>query len=216
MITTVLFDLDGLLIDSERLYYRMADELVRPYGGSVTMEEYVSLYSGRTLSANVGSYLERFQVPMTVPEGMKWTRDRETELTENGIPLKAGAIELIRFLKEQGIKILLATSSLPDRAERFLKLNGIYGDFDDYVYGNEVTRSKPDPETFLIGAGKAGEIPSRCLVLEDSENGIRAAHAGGFHVICVPDLKFPSPEVQALADAVVKSLDEVIPLVGKL
>ena len=89
-------------------------------------------------------------------------------------------------------------------------------EFDGFVFGTEVTHSKPDPETFLLAAKKAGVEPSSCLVLEDSENGIRAAHAGGFPVICVPDLKRPAPEVLRLASFVVSSLDEVIPCIPRL
>ena len=216
MITTVLFDLDGLLIDSEVIYLRMAQEMVRPYGGNFTKENYVSRFSGRTLDVNIRDYIKEFGLPITVEEGMEWTARREMEIAADGIPLKAGALKLIRYLKDNGIRMMLATSSLPDRAERILKKDGVYDYFDGFVFGTEVTHSKPDPETFLLAAKKAGVEPSSCLVLEDSENGIRAAHAGGFPVICVPDLKRPAPEVLRLASFVVDSLDKVIPCISRL
>lgn len=216
MIKAVLFDLDGLLIDSEVVYYQMADEFCRQYGKSITLEQYVSNHSGRTLVDNIQSYIDLCGAPITVREGMQWTWDREAEITANGIPLKPGAEALMKYLSEHGIKMILATSSLPDRAERLLRQNSAYHYFSGAVCGSEVKRGKPDPEVFLIAAEKAGEIPSDCLVLEDSENGIRAAHAGGFPVICVPDLKLPDKEVIGMTTAVVKSLDEVIPLLAQL
>ena len=216
MITTVLFDLDGLLIDSEVIYLKMAQEMVRPSGRTLTKEDYLSRFSGRTLDINIRDYIDEFGLPMTVEEGMEWTARREIEIAADGIPLKAGALELIRYLKDNGIRMMLATSSLPDRAERILTKDGVYDLFDGFVFGTEVTHSKPHPETFLLAAKKAGAEPSSCLVLEDSENGIRAAHAGGFPVICVPDLKRPAPEVLRLASFVVDSLDKVIPCISRL
>ena len=216
MIKAVLFDLDGLLINSEIVYFQMAKELVNLYGGSFTLEQYVKNYTGRTLDANIRSYIDLCDMPITVQEGMQWTWDREAEITANGIPLMKGAIELLDYLKSKGIKMILATSSLPDRAERILKQDGAYDYFDDFVCGPDVNRGKPDPEVFILAAQKAGEEPADCLVLEDSENGIRAANAGGFHVICVPDLKLPAKEVLDMTTAVVESLDQVIPLIEKL
>ncbi len=216
MITTVLFDLDGLLIDSEVVYFQMAQEMVTQYGKSITLEDYVSKQSGRTLVDNVQSYIDLCNMPITVQEGIQWTWDREAEITANGIPLKPGAEKLIHYLKEQGITMILATSSLPDRAEKLLRQNGVYDYFAGSVCGTEVKRGKPDPEVFELAAQKAGEIPAHCLVLEDSENGIRAAHAGGFPVICVPDLKVPGKEYLDMTTAVVHSLDEVIPLIPQL
>lgn len=216
MIKAVLFDLDGLLIDSEVVYYQMAAEMVNKYGRSFTLEEYVTNNSGRTLVDNIQYYIDLCSMPITVEEGMKWTWKREAEITANGIPLKPGARELIEYLDKQGIKMILATSSLPDRAERLLIQNGVYDYFSGSVCGSEVEHGKPDPEVFLIAAKKAGEIPAHCLVLEDSENGIRAAYAGGFPVICVPDLKIPDKTVLDMTTAVVKSLDEVIPLLKEL
>lgn len=216
MIKAVLFDLDGLLIDSEVVYYQMADEFCRQYGKSLTLEQYVSEHSGRTLDDNIRKYIDLCGAPLTVREGMQWTWDREAQITANGIPLKPGAETLMDYLKEHGIKMILATSSLPDRAERLLRQNNADHYFQDTVCGTEVKRGKPDPEVFLLAAEKAGELPSQCLVLEDSENGIRAAYAGGFPVICVPDLKLPDKEVLDMTTAVVKSLDEVIPLLARL
>ena len=134
MITAVLFDLDGLLIDSEVIYLRMAQEMVRPYGGILTKEDYLSRFSGRTLDINIRDYIDEFGLPMTVEEGMEWTARREIEIAADGIPLKAGALELIRYLKDNGIRMMLATSSLPDRAERILTKDGVYDLFDRFVF----------------------------------------------------------------------------------
>ena len=165
---------------------------------------------------NMQSYIDMCGISMTAQEGVDWTVKREAEITANGIPLKPGAEELIKHLKEHGIKMYLATSSTHERTVKILTLDGVFDYFDGSVCGTEVEHGKPDPEVFLTCAQKAGEIPAHCLVLEDSENGIRAAHAGGFPVICVPDLKVPEKAVLDMTTAVVKSLDEVIPLIENL
>ena len=216
MITTVLFDLDGLLIDSELTYFQMAKEFVEMHGKTFTLEQYVKDHTGRILLDNMQSYIDMCGISMTAEEGVEWTVKREAEITANGIPLKPGAEELIKYLKAHGIKMYLATSSTHERTVKILTLDGVLDYFDGSVCGTEVEHGKPDPEVFLTCAQKAGEIPAHCLVLEDSENGIRAAHAGGFPVICVPDLKVPDKDVLDMTTAVVKSLDEVIPLISKL
>ena len=216
MITTVLFDLDGLLIDSEITYFQLAKEFVEMYGKTLTLEQYVKNYTGRILLNNLQSYIDMCGISMTAEEGVEWTMKRQAEITANGIPLKPGAENLIKYLHEKGIRMYLATSSAHEHAVRILTLAGVYDYFDGSVCGTEVEHGKPDPEVFLTCAQKAGEIPAHCLVLEDSENGIRAAHAGGFPVICVPDLKVPDKDVLDMTTAVVKSLDEVIPLINKL
>ena len=105
--------------------------------------------------------------------------------------------------------VVLATSSKRDRAVDILTRLGVVQYFDDMVFGTEIERGKPYPDIFLKAAEKAHAAPADCLVLEDSEAGIRAAHAAGIDVICVPDMKTPAAEFQQMTAAVLKSLDDV-------
>ena len=127
-----------------------------------------------------------------------------------GIDLKPGAKELLQYLKHNGYKMIVASSSVRARAINLLTQNGIVEYFDDFVFGPEVKRGKPNPDIFLKAAEKLDEAPENCLVLEDSEAGIQAAYAANIPVICIPDLKKPSEEYVQKTTAVLGALDEVI------
>ena len=105
--------------------------------------------------------------------------------------------------------VVLATSSVRERAVEVLTRLGVVQYFDDMVFGTEIERGKPWPDIFLKAAEKAHAAPADCLVLEDSEAGIQAAHAAGIDVLCVPDMKMPAESYQQMTAAMLKSLDEV-------
>ena len=120
---------------------------------------------------------------------------REAELLPT-VRLKPGGAALLAWLKARGVTVVLATSSKRDRAVDILTRLGVVQYFDDMVFGTEIERGKPYPDIFLKAAEKAHAAPADCLVLEDSEAGIQAAHAAGIDVICVPDMKTPAAEFQ--------------------
>ena len=209
----VLFDLDGLLINSEIVWYQLYQDLLGPYGKGFTLDEYTGEYCGRTAKKNLTDIVNRFELPMTPDEAIEFCRTDELKYLERGIPLKDGALELIQTLRAKGTKVILATSSIRGRAVGILEKDKVFHLFDDGVYGPEVPHSKPAPDVFLIGCQKAGVAPEDALVLEDSEAGILAANAAGIPVICIPDLKQPSDKVKKGCAAVLPSLRDVIPLV---
>lgn len=104
MKNTVIFDLDGLLIDSEIISFRLYEELTGKYGRSMTLEEYATDYSGKTSLANMKLLLERYQLPITLEEGMTFVDEREKEYLKDGVALKPGARELLAYLKENHYK----------------------------------------------------------------------------------------------------------------
>ena len=210
MKNTVIFDLDGLLIDSEIISFRLYEELTGKYGRSMTLEEYATDCSGKTSLANMKLLLERYQLPITLEEGMTFVDEREKEYLKDGVALKPGACELLAYLKENHYKILLATSSTEERAEGILRQNKIRDYFEHLVYGVNVKRGKPFPDIFLKACEDANEPAKNCLVLEDSEAGIQAAHSAGIDVICIPDMREPGEEFQKMVTAQLISLKDVI------
>lgn len=208
-IRAVIFDLDVLLIDSEIISYRLYQELLRPYGHNLTLEDYASGYSGKTAPENMRKAVETFGLPFRVEEGLEKIFAMEREYLERGVALKPGADKLLTYLRQKQYKILLATSSTKDRALTILMKNGIEQFFDHMVFGYEVERGKPWPDIFLKACEKAQEKPENCLVLEDSEAGVQAACAAGIPVICIPDMKRPGEEILQGAVGVMESLEHV-------
>jgi HAD superfamily hydrolase (TIGR01509 family) len=125
------------------------------------------------------------------------------------VPLKKGVRELLAYFRENGYKIAIASSGLLATIERRMKYHGIFEYFDVIVSGDMVTKSKPDPEIFLLCAEKLGVDPAEITVFEDSQNGIRAAYAAGMRPVMVPDLAQPEKDVAAMAYAICSSLLEV-------
>ncbi len=211
MKSTVIFDLDGLLIDSEVISYRVCCDLIESYGHQFSLEEYIHGYSGKTGPANMRSMMDTYHLPISMEEGLAFVERREREYLRGGVALKPGARELLSYLKRQQYKIMLATSSSKGRAVEILVQNGVGAYFDGMVFGADVERGKPFPDIFLKAAELAGEPPEQCLVLEDSEAGVQAASSAGIEVLCIPDMKAPGEPFRELAAAELGSLEEVIP-----
>lgn len=206
----VIFDLDGLLVDSERITYKLYNELFGTYGQHISWEEYIHEYCGRTAVGNMSKMIEEYNLPITLEQGITYMKMGEKKYIEQGIALKPGAVELLSYLKRNNIQILLASSSTKERAIGILTKNGIDAFFDYMVFGTEVKKGKPYPDIFEKACEYAKEQPKDCLVLEDSEAGIQAAYAAGVDVICIPDMKMPDSRYYKMMTAKLESLDEVI------
>ena len=211
MYQTVIFDLDGLLIDSEIISYQLYQDLLRPYGYSFSIEDYCQNYSGKTAIGNIKSLIQRYSLPISVDEGLSFVALKEKDYIQKGIPLKKDAQVLLTYLKKNHYQIVLATSSMKERALAILKQNHIDTYFDDMVFGVEVKNGKPYPDIFLKACQKVHANSNESLVLEDSEAGIQAAHSGQIPVICIPDMKYPGNDFQDMTEAILPSLLDVIP-----
>ena len=207
---TVIFDLDGLLIDTEIISYQLYCDLLKDYSQHMSMEEYIHDYSGKTAVDNMKRLIDVYHLPISVEEGFTFEITLEQEYLKKGVDLKKGARELLVYLRERNYKIILASSSTRDRAVGILSRNGADGFFDGMVFGTEVKRGKPYPDIFIKAYECAKEPPENCLVLEDSEAGIQAAYSAGLDVICIPDMKVPEEEFRNMAEAELSSLDKVI------
>lgn len=210
MIHTVIFDLDGLLVDSEMMTYEFYHRILKERGINFTLREYTDTYCGRTAVRNLTELIENYNLPFDVQKGLLLTHQAEKDyIRTRGVPLKKGAKELLDYLQHNGYGIYLASSSGRARAETILQINGIEKYFDGGVFGDEIKNSKPAPDIFLKACEKSGTPAFECLVLEDSDAGICAAHAAGITAICVPDLKQPSDESKRKAKFIVHSLLDV-------
>lgn len=132
------------------------------------------------------------------------------QLSKEGAPVKKGLRELLSYLKTHKYKTVLATGTSDDKALNLLKMADVEKYFDHMVFGNMVEKCKPEPDIFLEAARRSYTLPAQCLVLEDSPNGIRAAHAAGCHIIMVPDGIPLTPELEKITDDVMDSLEEVL------
>lgn len=205
----VIFDLDGLLIDSEIISYKMYADLLQKHNLRFTLDTYARHYSGKNGVTNMQNLIFTYHLPISLEQGLAYVDALEKGYFAEGVPLKPGARELLHFLKRRDIKILLASSSTRERALSVLAQHGIENCFDAMVFGPEIAHGKPAPDIFIKAREKSGEASADCLVLEDSEAGIRAAYAAGIDVICVPDMKRPDGAFLSVAASVLPSLLDV-------
>lgn len=209
-IKAVIFDMDGVLFDTERLS-KQAWCCAGEKCGCLIEESFLSSLRGGNLEQLKQAFLIEFGD--TIDFDSFWKEKRRLFLNlleENGVPVKKGVSELLQYLREQGYKTALATGSGRSQTMWNLQNAGLEDYFETIICGDEVINSKPDPEIFIKAAEKLGLQPEQCLIIEDSLNGIQAAVDGGFRVVMVPDLTMPDQEVKQRVDRVLPDLTKVI------
>lgn len=206
----VIFDMDGLMIDSEKVTYSFYDEVMHERGYPFSLEMYKN-FLGKNRVKVMRLLIEYYGESFPVQEIWDDIHLRVQNALKQHVPLKKGLIELLTYLKEHDYKIMVATSSDRWRVNEIFSSAKIESYFDDVICGNEVSKGKPDPEIFLTACKKAKVSPQEALVLEDSESGILAAYAGTIDVICIPDMKYPEKEYEEKTTIVLDSLLDVIP-----
>ena len=205
----VIFDLDGLLADTEIISLKVYQELLEDFGIPFTEETYSREYSGHREEENVQRFLDTYDLPWNFDQTLEKVYELEAQILAKGVNLKKGAKNLLAFLQREGIPIALATSSVESRARMILDSNGILSLFDHLVFAKDVKRSKPYPDIFLKACSDLNVLPENCLVLEDSEAGIEAAYSAGIPVICIPDLTIPAQSFLNKTEQVFQDLDAV-------
>lgn len=201
----VIFDMDGLMLDTEPIYRSTVIQAAQELGYSFDDELY-----NRFIGCSVPVW--RKVLIETFGDDYPLFRNRSRQLWEQhvqelGVVQKAGLGELLDQLDEDGLPRGIATSS--SRPDALLCLGPLAARFDAIVTGDEVEHGKPAPDIFLLAAERLNLSPAHCLVLEDSQPGTQAALAAGMSVIVVPDLQQPSPETVAQLHRVCASLHEV-------
>lgn len=208
-IECVIFDMDGLILDTERLSLEAWQRILKKYGQVMTLEIYTTLM-GITYKNCVDKLIEIYGQELPIAEiYAEKNKDVLKFIHDNGVPVKPGIYELLDYLVERNYKLALATSTSREKATNLLERAGIKDKFNVMVFGDEVVNSKPDPEIFLKASEKLGVNPEKCIVLEDSPAGIEAAYRAGMKGINIPDLKMPDEQIKKHAYKILDSLLDV-------
>lgn len=210
-----LFDMDGLLIDSERAIMMAWLEAAREFEVVLPEREYARVI-GREARESDRILIEAFRgVSGFERARAKVQRKLEVKMSSGGFGLKSGAKALLGAMAAGGIRCAVASSSSRLEIESRLAAAGVLDHFLAVAGGDEVPRGKPDPSIYLLAASRLDVCAENCIAFEDSHNGACAALASGAALVVVPDLVQPSPEVVARSLQVLSSLDEAVPHVGK-
>ena len=209
-IRAVLFDMDGLLLDTERMNIECVCEAALEWGVVLQPEVISRRVMGTARAQIVAAY--QSLLPDSVDGAAFYRRKNELFARRkqlDGVKPMKGAAELLHWLHEKGIACVLVTSTIGEAAERQLRANQLWDLLPHRITGDMPLRSKPDPEPYLKGAELAGVHPAECLVLEDSFNGIRAGRAAGCMVGMVPDTLPYDDSCKPYCDVVFRDLTEV-------
>lgn len=210
MVKAVIFDMDGVLIDTERWLNRYWCQAALEAGYDMKPEHALAIRSlaGKYAAPYLqGIFGERFSY---------WTiRERRKELmrehiAKHGIEKKIGVDEVLDYLRAHGIRTAVATATDPVRTREYLTKTGIYDKFDHIICATMVENGKPKPDIYLYACEQIGELPKDCIAVEDSPNGVRSAVDAGLRTVMVPDLLGPDPETKALIAAEADSLFDLI------
>lgn len=205
----LISDMDGVILDSEKLYVRFWCEAGRFYGFPMEKKHALSIRSmARPLASEKlkGIFGDSFDYDAVRRKRVE-LMDKYVE--QNGIEAKPGAKELLVYLKKNGYKVALATATAPERAEKYLKAHDLYKYFDVTVSASMVNIGKPAPDIYLKAAEMLSLSPQSCVALEDSPNGIKSASSAGCVTVMVPDLDKPSDDILPLLHDVANGLCDV-------
>lgn len=215
-VKAVIFDMDGLLLDTEKLLIRFWIQAANEAGFPMKLEHALSI---RSLHRSFAiPYLQRL---FGEAFDYRKIRSRRMELMNEHLAdkppeLKKGAAELLEFLNEQKIPAAIATATDYERTRDYLTRTGIFDRFSKIVCATMVERGKPEPDIYIYAANQLGLKPEECIALEDSPNGVKSAAAAGCKTIMIPDLSEPDEELKSLVFAVAGSLDGVIDIIKQL
>jgi HAD superfamily hydrolase (TIGR01509 family) len=206
----VIFDLDGVLLDSEQRWNDAKEALVAEAGGT-WRDEAARTMMGMSSPEWVAYLRDELGVPWEAERVNREVVRRMREGYAEGLPLLPGALECVRALAERW-PLGLASSSNRELIDLFLDVGGVRDLFRATVSSEEVARGKPAPDVYVAAARGVGADPARCVAIEDSENGMRAAHAAGLTIVAVPNPHYPpDEEALTLAAASVAAPGDITP-----
>ena len=194
----VVFDVDGVLFNTERLMHQIWHEVGAELGWPQPGRDYLE-YVGNGRSIIYEKMMTLYGPSFPKEEFLQCCSQRLQERMEReGVPLKPGVWELFGFLRAHRIPIAIATSTAAIRTNRRMEMTGLDRYLSAAITGDQVVRGKPDPEIYLLACKALGTDPCRTLAVEDSRNGILSASAAGMPTVMIPDMIPPTPELEAL------------------
>lgn len=207
-VEAVIFDMDGLLVDSEVMFRECMNYVATQYGRALPDSVFLRMVGLPGPVSRVIA-LDHFGEDFPIDEFNEavWAHARTRH--DTGVPLKPGVVELLDHLDAAGLPHAVATSSSHEVVKLQLGRNGILPRFQSIVAAGDYARGKPHPDPFLTAAARLAANPAHCLALEDSHNGVRAAQAAGMMVVMVPDLLEATAEMRSLCISVADSLHDV-------
>jgi len=210
VIKAVVLDMDGTMLDTERLSaegWKKAGEML----GCGNVMEILEKAMGLTAAAEEKLFLNQYGFDFPFQEFRKISAEYSREyIKKNGVPVKEGLFELLEYLKQKNYKIAVATSSSRSTTLRHFESINITGYFDQIICGDMLEKSKPDPDIYLKACLTLQIPPEECMALEDSPNGILSAYRAGMKTVMIPDRVAPSPELEKMLTACVPTLKAVI------
>lgn len=212
MIKGLIFDMDGLLLDTEKYYFRCWIECAEEFGfhmkprHALAVRSLSAKYAERYLKRELGEDFDYYAVRARRRELVQQTMDN------NGIQIKHGAEELLEYCRDNGIKTAVATATPLEKAKEHLGALGILGLFSEVVGGDSIKNGKPAPDIYIKAASAISLAPSECIALEDSPNGIISAFSAGCNTIMIPDMTEPDEMLKPLLYGCYETLDDVITL----
>lgn len=203
-----IFDMDGLLLDTERLCMHVFKQACQSVNVPFYQETYLSII-GRN-SAGIETIFRQAYGDNYDKLHQEWRTQYDAVVKHQAIPVKAGVVELLDWLKAQHIPAVVATSTHREVAQVKLDLAELSHYFSDLTCGCEVSNGKPDPEIYLLAASRLGVDAKQCIAFEDSNNGVRSAIAANMATFQIPDLVEPCEQVKALNPMIMPSLHDAL------
>ena len=203
-----IFDMDGTLVDSEKIYQEMWQKLADEYG-AVLDADFPRRICGTSGEASYRILREYFG-DVDCPAIDRRCHDMTYEILKKEVPLKPGVVEILEFFKENGVVMAVASSSDISNIESNMKISGLAPYFSVLVSGIGLERGKPAPDIFIKTAEKLGIPAEDCYVFEDAMSGVQAAHAAGAVPVMVPDVAEPDEATRSICGGVFADLFEAV------
>lgn len=209
-IRAIIFDKDGTLHDTEKVYMQAWKAAAAEFGVP-DIENTVRDCTGTTIPW-IAEYWAKKYPDIPFEDYLPRRQYYYFGILEQGVPVKEGAHEVLSYLKAHGYKVGMATSTPWDTVKDHLERTDMMEYFDTIVTGDMIEHGKPSPDIYLLAAERLGVDPAECIGVEDSMSGVRSIHAAGMRAVMIPDMIQPTPEVETLVWKKLTEISELIPL----